>query len=1372
MARRVRLFIGAGIFLTSFICTLPATADGETVRVGVYNNPPKVFLDEAGRATGFWPELTRSIAAREGWQLEWLYCPWNECLADLEANRIDVMVDVAVTDSRSTQTTFGNETVLVSWSRVYTTPGIEIETIPDLQGKRIGVMRESVNLDGPEGIRTLLERFAVQAEFVLFADYAAVAEALEQGRIDAGVTNRDFGNEIKTRSGIVPTPILLQPADLRYAFTMQAPRTPELIRLFDTHLRELKADADSVYYDLQEQWLGQKDRGRHAVLPVWFKWTLIGLLAVILVLAIGYALVEIRVRAHTRQLREGKAELEHNEYMLAESQRIASVGSWRLDLKENRLEWSDETYRIMGVSPETFTPNVESFLSMVHPDDRDRLLSERAPALQGRQPHDIEFRIIRPDGEVRYVYERAEAELDSAGDVIGFAGTIQDETEYQSFKQSLLQYRTLVEGSRELYGICDADYRYVLVNRAYAEWHGRTREEVMGASLPEILGEEYFHREIKPAIDRCLAGEEQIVEMERTNFAGEQRRLLMRHYPIDASVDGKRMAAAVITDITELREQARLVDIAGRVARLGGWSVDLLPYEHITWSDVCAEIHGMLHGYSPTLEEGINFYAPEWRDRIRTLYTACVEDGVPFDTELQLVNARKELVWIRSIGEPVRDSEGKIVRVQGALQDITEQKAADLEMERLSQRLTNILESITDAFFTLDRQWRFDYINREAERLLERSQADLAGRHVWTEFPEAVGTPIEEAYRRAMAEGVTVSLEEYYPPLDRWFDIRAYPSEEGLSVYFRDVSERHAMMEELNRALDMRQLLINALPAHIALLDHEGTILDVNDQWRHFGRENAFTGNDFGIGVNYLAICDGADGDCAEEARAMGEGLREVLAGRSEVFTLEYPCHSPDQYRWFRVMVNGLGSGNGQIDGAVVMHIDITERKLAERELERLAYQDVLTGQLSRNGLAEELTEYLNRHGWQPDATLVILDIEHLRDINDAQGYAAGDRLLIQIGRRLEEQAGDGALVARIGGGEFAVFLPARNQQSPEEDHARLAAAFETPFKIDDLRIDAGARFGFTTLGSEQRFVESLIREAEMALSQSRTEEVRGVWAPYTQELNSRIHRRIEYTRELRLALENNEFELHFQPKVNIESGELIGAEALLRWRHPERGIQAPGEFIPVAEQSQLIGPIGDWALRETCRFIREWKHAGLENVRVSVNVSLVQFLTGDFRSRVREALNEFDVDPSGLSLEITESVFERESESLREQLRDLHDMGVRLSLDDFGTGYSSLLYLQKYPFDEIKIDQGFVRRLLEDPYNRNIVHTVVGLAGALGAEVVAEGIESIEINDILLEMGCRAGQGFYYSKPLPEDEFRLLLENRIRLPLVSTAGI
>ena len=403
-------------------------------------------------------------------------------------------------------------------------------------------------------------------------------------------------------------------------------------------------------------------------------------------------------------------------------------------------------------------------------------------------------------------------------------------------------------------------------------------------------------------------------------------------------------------------------------------------------------------------------------------------DLAPLDHEMRVTVRDDDPRWVRMIAQPHRLGDDSTVW-DGVLLDITGTKQWEREAGWLTERLVNTLESITDALFTVDQDWRFTYVNREAERVLQRSRQDLLGRVVWEEFPDAVGTPIEREYRRAVRDGVTVALEEYYEPLETWFDIRAYPSEEGLTVYFRDVTERRQMAEQLQEqearlrqsrdqlaaVLETRQALTNSLPAHIALLDQRGVIVDVNDQWRQFGMSNRLADPDAGLGTNYLDVCREATGDWATEAQWVAQGLTQVLAGERESFSLEYPCHSPTEYRWFRVMANRLttDAAGQRRAGAVVMHVDITERKLAEQKINQIAYEDPVTGLLNRNGLLEALAWHVDKEGWQPSAMVVVVGVVGQRDINAAYGHDMGDRLLAAIGRRLLERLGGRGFVAR-----------------------------------------------------------------------------------------------------------------------------------------------------------------------------------------------------------------------------------------------------------------------------------------------------------------------------------------------------------------------
>jgi diguanylate cyclase (GGDEF)-like protein len=886
-------------------------------------------------------------------------------------------------------------------------------------------------------------------------------------------------------------------------------------------------------------------------------------------------------------------------------------------------------------------------------------------------------------------------------------------------------------------------------------------------------------RQIEATIDDVLAGDRQV----RAPIQGRDE-LGKLAAAFNAMLDQRDQGDAELAAQTRaLEEREAMLTESQRIANIGSWR-----YFPETGELVYSEQAFRILDFDPARRPGIEaFYQRVHeadRDRVRAADEAALNGQTRHTLEYRIVREDADVRQIREEAERRPRDDGKGWFLAGTLQDVTEQKALEAEHHRLRERLGTILESVTDAVVSLDANWRFGYVNNEAARLLALPSPGQEDRDLWRAVPALNSPQVATELTRAMDHRVTVALEERFEPLDRWLDVRAYPSQEGLTLLMRDTTEHHRMLnrlmdqearlsashEELKRALASRQMLINSLPAHVALLDAEGTILDVNQQWCDFGAQGGNQDPNFSVGRNYIAICEAATNSATEGASEVAEGLRTVLRGERDIFAREYPCHSPTEEQWFRVVANRIqhddSEGGTGASGAVVMHVDITERKRAEQALNRIAYEDSLTGVASRQGFTEAVNQQVAALGWQPHARVVMLDVHHQHDINEAYGFEAGDELLRGVAQRLREAAGDEAVIGRSGGDEFVAFLPAVDEADAEAACQAIDAAFEERFPLGDYAIERRGSFGYSSLGAEPRDTEQLLREAEMALFYAGPAGGGNAWAVYTSDLDEQTRQRVQVTDELRQAMTNNEFELHFQPKVTLDSGELVGAEALLRWWHPERGLQSPGLFVPIAEQSQLIGPIGDWVLNDACRRLAAWQAAGLDIVRISVNVSVVQFADGDFPDAVGNALYANGIDPSALTLEITESVFEQNATSLHRQLHELHDMGVRLSLDDFGTGYSSLLYLQQYPFDEIKIDKGFVMAMESEPYNARVVSSVIGIAEALGAGVVAEGVESQSVADALTAMDCHVGQGFYYSMPLAGEDFSWLLETRSPLPV------
>ena len=443
---------------------------------------------------------------------------------------------------------------------------------------------------------------------------------------------------------------------------------------------------------------------------------------------------------------------------------------------------------------------------------------------------------------------------------------------------------------------------------------------------------------------------------------------------------------------------------------------------------------------------------------------------------------------------------------------------------------------------------------------------------------------------------------------------------------------------------------------------------------------------------------------------------------------------------------------------------DISERKRAEERLLNLAQYDTVTGLANRAHFHTRLKEAL-RHANRTDRLLALLflDLDHFKDINDTLGHFVGDLLLKQVAERLLACTRDTDTVARLGGDEFAVVATNMMQASNAAILAqKLIDTLAKPYEIDGHEVITGASVGITLYPIDAAEPDQLLRNADMALYQVKSES-RGTHQYYAPEMQARAQARKELETGLRHALTRKEFSLHFQPVVSIDSGEVAGVEALLRWRHSERGMIDPSQFIPVAESTGLIVPLGEWALREACAQCIAWREAGLPPIPVAVNLSPIQFKRAGLTDTVMQVIAETGIDPAWLILEITESVMMDKTAAVIDQLQALHALGLSLAIDDFGSGYSSLAYLQRFPVDKLKIDRSFMEDVLEDPDAAAIVKVIITLGKTLNLKVVAEGVETEEQLALLREQGCDEIQGDFFSRPLSADAFAAWYRKRAK---------
>ena len=462
---------------------------------------------------------------------------------------------------------------------------------------------------------------------------------------------------------------------------------------------------------------------------------------------------------------------------------------------------------------------------------------------------------------------------------------------------------------------------------------------------------------------------------------------------------------------------------------------------------------------------------------------------------------------------------------------------------------------------------------------------------------------------------------------------------------------------------------------------------------------------------------------------------------------------------WELCSIAPVRNDAGEITNYVASKEDISIRKAQEEVLAWQASHDTLTGLNNRYFLESHLSSEIMRLDKQRHyLSLLLIDIDNLKFVNDTFGHDFGDRLLVEIAKRLKRAACPNCVVARFLGDEFAL-VPQLFEDNTHISNlvSRIQEQMAVLFAVDGAEVAITASIGVVIFPDDGENVDNLLRNAEAAMYEAKRLG-RNTVVYYTSEFHRRAQHRLMLEAHLHRALENEDFNLHYQPQACVKTGKVIGVEALLRWTPIDIPSVSPAEFIPILEETSLIVPVGTWVLYEACRQVVAWQQDGLPPLRLSVNISAVQFQRGDLAETVRLALAETGLDPSRLCLELTESMLMIDTTHAQQKLQELRDLGVSLSLDDFGTGYSSLAYLSRLPVQELKVDQSFVRRLHDTPSDTAVVNTIIAMAQELGLELVAEGVETEDQKAHLVERGCTTIQGFLFSKPLPTNELVLFI--------------
>lgn len=968
------------------------------------------------------------------------------------------------------------------------------------------------------------------------------------------------------------------------------------------------------------------------------------------------------------------------------------------------------------------------------------------------------LRMRAGSGRIFFAETATDLLRDHEGTHIGYVGFIRDITGRMRVEA---EYRDIFNNVQE--GLCrsTADGRIVRANPALARMYGYESPDALMQSITDAGSQLYVHAEDRKAVlemlDRDGFVEGLEVEMRRP-VTGER-------FWVSESAHGAydehgqlQHVDFTLQDITErkqaelrLREQEERYRMLVESSSAIFWEGNPDTLEFTFVSSEAEKLLGYpVDAWTASADFWPEHMHPEDREWAPEFCMKAAADHREHEFDYRMFASDGRTVWLRNIVTVIRDESGDIRNV-GVMIDITEAKEAERRLALNEAQFRELYERTPVMLHTIDGEDRLtavsgfwlEHLGYRSEEVLGRRSVEFlteesrrqAERERQPRFWRE-GSAHEVPYQFVKADGEVIDV--LLSAVAQYDDQGEF--ERGLAV-MTDVTEQRQTERRLREAAAVFENTADG----IFVADLDGTIRDVNSA---FTRITGFSREEV-LGQNpRLWKSDLHEPDFY---RSMWWSLADGGCWRGEIWNRRkdgrtYPA-------W--LSIRQVGDSDDNITGYVAVFSDISHVKSAEARLDYLAHHDSLTDLPNRLLLNDRLSHAITRAARKDQTIAVIfLDLDRFKHVNDSFGHTLGDSLLQQAARRLGQCIRADDTVARIGGDEFTLLLEdVAGEEAASIVAEKVVEAFAAPFRIDQHEIYVSPSLGVALYPGCGEDADTLLRNADAAMYQAK-QQSGNTYAFYSEALTEDAFARVQLEGSLRRALDQEEFSLRYQPQVDLVSGDVIGVEALLRWENAETGIIGPDQFIPFAEETGMIVPIGEWVLREACRAAGAWIDAGIEFGRISVNVAGPQLHRDGLVDAVMAALEESGLPPSRLELEVTEGfIMERAEHSLL-TLKEIRDLGVRLAIDDFGTGYSSLGYLKRLPINVLKIDQSFVRDTPVDPNNAGICKAVIALAQNLDLDVVAEGVETEQQREFLIESSCRFGQGYLFSRPVPFDEF------------------
>lgn len=1051
--------------------------------------------------------------------------------------------------------------------------------------------------------------------------------------------------------------------------------------------------------------------------------------------------------------------LRESEASLRQAQRIAGLGIHTQDLSTGAWSASDILREILGVGPD-HNLSASNWMELVHPEDRAAVQARfTGEALSKRPQFEFEHRIVRPaDQAVRWVRAVGMVELDSLGGPAKLRGTIQDITESKQVEAALREsqemLRLFIEHAPVALAMFDREMRYLAASRRWIKENGVAEQEMIGRCHYEIVPD--IPERWKQVHRRGLAGESMRSDEDRFERAdGSVAWIRWEVFPWRTAEGAVGGIILFSEDITEWkRAQIELV----RSRELLQLFVEHAPValamfdremRYLAVSRRWAEDHGIdVREIVGRSHYEVNPEVPErWKETHRR--------GLAGETQ-RLEEDRYDHsggrgTWIRWQISPWRAADGSVGGIVMFYEDITERKLAEAALRESKNLLQLFIDRAPAALAMLDREMRYLAVSRRWLEIHSLGNIDVIGRSHYEIFP-ATPKSWREEHRRCLAGETLEMSERELTKTDgsmQWIRREILPwragdgSVGGIVIFSEDITERKLAEDRLRLAATV----FTGTREGIVITDSTGTILEVNDA---FTRITGFTREE-ALGINPRVLQSGLQSK--EFYEKMWSTLTRDGHWSGEIWNRN---KFGDVYAEM-LTIDAIRDADGQVKQYVGLFTDITEVKEHQQQLELVTYYDALTGLPNRALFADRLRQAMEQADRRKQLVAVVcFDLDAFKAINDGYGHSSGDALLTALAFRMKHALRDGDTLARLGGDEFAAVildLPNRDACLPTLTRVLEAATREVQIGDVPLRVTASAGVTFYPQ-TEEMDADLLMRQAFQALYEAKLAG-KNRYSIFDPRHDLTVRSRNENIERIGQALAAGELVNYYQPKVNMRTGEVIGVESLLRWQHPERGLLPPGLFLHVIEDHPLAAEVDEWVIESALAQMETWQESGLE-ISVSVNVSAFELQQPDFVNRLCARLAAHPrVKPSHLELEVLETSALQNVALSSQVLAACRAAGVLISVDDFGTGYSSLVYLKRLPADILKIDQSFVRDMLDELENLSILKGVLGLAEAFRRKVIAEGVETVEHGLMLLQLGCDFGQGYGIASPMPAEELQ-----------------